>query len=253
VSVATQRRRAGEPLLAPQPPRPNTLKAIAALLTVELRLEGRTYELLPGMALFVISAFVVFHFALNRGALEGDLAAGVLAVALLLAALLAVNRLFVRELEQGGFEALLLSPAPLGALLIAKAVALFTYMCALEVVGVPAYALLLLARNPVGVLPELVAVLALTNLGVSTLGTLVSALVARSRARELLAPLLYLPLLLPVLIGAASALSPLLAAHAPGAGRWLAGGGGKWLTVIGLYDLIFGLVAFALFDFLLED
>lgn len=233
--------------------RPTTLSAAATLLAVELKLEGRTYELLPGMALFVIGAFVVFHFALNRGALEGDLAAGVLAVALLLGALLAVNRLFVRELEQGGFEALLLAPVPPAALLLAKTAALFIYMCLLEAVGLPAYALLLLARSPLGVLGGVVAVLALANLGVAVLGGLIAALTIRARARELLAPLLYLPLLLPVLIGAASGLSPLFAVHAPSFGRWLAGEGGRWLTVLGLYDLVFGLIGSALFDFLLED
>jgi heme exporter protein B len=236
-----------------EPRGPGTLSAAAALLSVELKLEGRTTELVPGMVLFVLSAFVVFHFALNRGALEGDLAAGVLCVALLFGALLAVNRLFVRELEQGGFEALLLAPVPPAALFLAKTAALFIYLCLLELVGIPAYALLLLARNPVGVLGGVVGVLALTNLGIAVLGGLVSALTVRSRARELLAPLLFLPLLLPLLIGAASALSPLLAGHAPTIGRWLASTGGKWLTVLGLYDLIFGLIASALFDFLLED
>ena len=77
---------------------------VAALIRKDLRLELRSFESVPAMLLFSVSAFVLFHFGLDRSALAGDLAAGVLWVTLLLAAVLGMNRLFVAEREQGGFD-----------------------------------------------------------------------------------------------------------------------------------------------------
>lgn len=234
--------------LARRPPR---LRAVVlALLRKELLVELRTWESVPGMALFSLSTFVVFHFALNRGAVEGDLAAGILCVTLLFAAMLGVNRLFVADEEQGGFDALLLAPVDRSAMLIAKATALAIYLVALEIVAVPAFGLLLLGPSLSGALPDLIGVLALADLGLAAIGTFVAALAVRTRARDLIGPLIALPLLTPIAIGASRASSPLLSAARQGG----AGGPGlRWLLLLGLYDLVFGLIAYAVFDFLLED
>ena len=232
---------------------PGLRASVAALLRKELLVELRTLESVPGMCLFAVSTFVVFHFALNRANVEGDLAAGILFVTLLLASLLGINRLFVADAEQGGFEAFLLAPVDSSAVLIAKVIALFTYLVALEVVAVAAFALLLLGPPIGGALAGVVIVLLLADVGIAVIGTLVAALVVRSRARDLLGPLLALPLLIPVVIGAASALAPLLAAHAPGFTSWITGSAARWLATLALYDLLFGLLAYAVFDFLLED
>ena len=98
------------------------MKAAAAVLRKDLLLELRTLETVPAMVLFSIATFVIFHFALNRETIEGQLAAGVLTATLLFAAMLAINRLFVAEREQGGFDAFLLAPVDRTALLIAKAI-----------------------------------------------------------------------------------------------------------------------------------
>jgi len=229
---------------------PGTLAVVGALLRKELLVELRTLESVPGMSLFAVSTFVVFHFALNRASVDGDLAAGVLWVTLLFAAMLGVNRLFVADAEQGGFDGFLLAPVDRSAMLAAKALALLAYLVVLELVAVPAFGLLLLGPSLGQALPGLLAVLVLADIGIAVIGTLIAALAVRTRARDLLGPLLALPLLVPVVIGAARATSPLLA---------LGGNGGvggvpiKWLAMLGLYDLVFGLIAYAVFDFLLED
>jgi heme exporter protein B len=243
-------RRAGaaEPPARLQPPRQTPLAAtVGALLRKELLLELRTLESVPGMSLFAVSTFVVFHFALNRNSVEGDLGAGILWVTLLFAAMLGVNRLFVADAEEGGFDAFLLAPVDRTAMFLAKALALLAYLAALELVAVAAFALLLLGPSIGPALPGLLLTLALGDLGVAVVGTLVAALAVRTRARDLLGPLLALPLLVPIVIGGARATAPLLLqAHrtAPAA---------RWLLTLGLYDLIFGLIAYAVFDFLLED
>jgi heme exporter protein B len=222
-------------------------RTVGALLRKELLVELRTLESVPGMSLFAVTTFVVFHFAINRGSVEGDLAAGILWVTLLFAAILGVNRLFVADAEEGGFDGFLLAPVDRSAMLIAKVLTLLAYLVALEIVAVPAFSLLLLGP-PVGpALGGLVATLALGDLGVAVIGTLVAAMAVRTRARDLLGPLLSLPLFVPIVIGGARSTAPLLAfAHASGPS-------GRWLATLGVYDLVFGLIAYALFDFLLED
>jgi len=222
-------------------------RTVGALLRKEFLVELRTLESVPGMSLFAVSTFVVFHFALNQTSVSGDEAAGVLWVTLLFAAMLGVNRLFVADAEQGGFDAFLLAPVDRGALLVAKALALLAYLAAFELVAVPAFALLLLEPSLGQAMPGLLAVLALADVGVAAIGTLVAALAVRTRARDLLGPLLSLPLPVPVVIGAARASAPLLAASSPGAPPT------RWLLGLALYDLVFGLIAYAVFDFLLED
>ncbi len=179
-------------------------------------MELRTLESVPGMSLFAVSTFVVFHFALNRSSVDGDLAAGVLWVTLLFAAMLGVNRLFVADAEQGGFDGFLLAPVDRSAMLAAKALALLAYLLVLELVAVPAFGLLLLAPSLGQALPGLLEVLALADVGIALIGTLIAALAVRTRARDLLGPLLALPLLVPVVIAGARASSPLLALTHPG-------------------------------------
>jgi len=222
-------------------------RTVAALLAKDLALELRTREAVPAMALFTVTTYVLFHFGLDRNAVDGDLASGVLWVTLLFAAILGINRLFVAEHEQGGFDGFLLAPVDRTALFVAKAVALFAFLCVVELVAVPAFGLLLLGPSLGQALPALLVVLLAANAGVAVVGTLVAALAIQTRARDLMVPLLALPLLVPVVLGASRATSPLLAQGGSG------GLPGNWLAMIALYDLLFALIAYAVFDFLLED
>jgi len=227
--------------------RPRTAVAVLALVRAQLRVELRSFESLPAMCLFAVTALVLFHFGLNRDELSGDLASGVLWVTLLLAALLAINRIYVADAEQGGFDAFLISPCPRGALLYAKLVVLLAYMALVELVVVPAFAILLLEPSLWQALPRLLGPLALGDLGIAAIGALVGALAVRTQARDLLGPLISLPLLVPVLVGVAGWTAPLL--DYPHAGAVAA----RWPLALALYDALFGVIAFELFDFLLED
>jgi heme exporter protein B len=220
---------------------------VSALIRKDLRLERRSFESVPAMLMFSVSTFVLFHFGLDRGSLEGDLAAGVLWVTVLLASVLGMNRLFVAEQEQGGFDGFLLAPVDRTALFLAKAAVLLAFLVVVEAAAVPAFGVLLLGPSGVDALPELLAVLLLADIGIAVVGTLVGALAVQTRARDLIVPLIALPLLLPVVIGAAQATAPLFAEAGAEALP------GRWLIVLGLYDAVFGLLAFGVFDFLLEE
>lgn len=222
------------------------MSAFRAILAKDLRIELRTLESVPAMALFAATTFVLFRFGLDRTTLDGSLAAGVLLATVLFAAILAINRVFVAEREQGGFDAIRLAPVDGTALYAAKVSILAIYLTVLELIAVPLFAILF-GLEAAG-LPPLVPVLALTNLGLATIGALVSSIAVNSRARDLIAPLLLLPLLVPVMIAAGGAAEPLLGATGPEFD-----GFGKWIAVLALYDVIFCLVGYAVYDFLLED
>ena len=137
-----------------------------------------------------VTTFVLFHFAPRRDTVDGDLASGILWVTLLFASILAINRLFVADAEQGGFDGFLLAPVDRSALLIAKVLTLLAFLVVLEIVAVPAFGLLLLGPSLGPVLPGWSASSLLADVGIAAVGTLVSALAVRSRTRDLLGPLL---------------------------------------------------------------
>ena len=221
--------------------------SVDALLRKELQLELRNREAIPAMLLFSVTTFVVFHFGLQRDTVDGALAAGVLWVTMLFAAMLGANRLFVPETEDGALDGLLLAPIDRTAIYVSKAIAFAGFLAIVQLVAVPAFYLLLLGPGGGDAVPGLLAVLILADVGIAATATLVAGLATQTRSRELLVSLLGLPLLIPVIIGAARATAPLFQS---GGAEALPG---KWLLVLGLYDLVFGLLAFAVFDFLLED
>jgi heme exporter protein B len=222
------------------------VSAFRVILAKDLRIELRTLQSVPAMALFAITTFVLFRFGLDRESLSGSLAAGVILATVLFAAILAINRLFVAEREEGGFDAIRLAPVDPAALYAAKAVALVVYLAVLEGLALPAFGFLFL-DSWAGLLP-LAGVLLLVDAGLAAVGVLVSAIGVNSRARDLIVPLLLLPLVVPVMIAAAGAAEPMLAAGGPSYDE-----AGKWLGMLALYDAVFLAIGYAVYDFVLED
>ena len=222
-------------------------RAALAILRKDLLVERRTRESVPAMALFSVTVLVLFHFALDRDSLDGALASGVLWVTLLLAAVLGVGRLFASEREEGGMDGILLAPIDRTAVWVAKALALLAYLVVVEVVAVPVFAVLLLGPDLMPALPGLVATLVLADVGLAAVGALVAALAAESRARELVATLMFLPLVVPAAVAATAATEPLFA------GAQTADGTGRWLIFLAVYALLFVLLSVGVFDYLLED
>jgi heme exporter protein B len=223
------------------------MRAMAAIARKDLLVELRTKESVPAMALFAVTTFVIFHFGLDRDRLEGELAAGVLWVTLLFAAILGINRLFVAEREQGGFDGILMAPIERTSLLIAKAGALMVYLVALELIALPVFALFFIDQGFWEAVPRLAAVTLLADAGLAVVGAMLASIAVHTRARDLLLPILLLPLTVPVVIAAAAATKPLLSVPLETSGV------AKWVAVLALYDLVFGLLAYAVFDFLMED
>jgi heme exporter protein B len=205
----------------------------AVLARKDLRLELRARDTLPAMLLFVLAIFAVFHFALPAGSSRlAEL--GLLWVAIVFTALLGLGRAFVAEREQGLLDALVLAPCDRSAIWLAKGIATFAFLAVAEIVALPVFALFF---RPIGW--STVAGVALADLGICAVGTLLSAMAAAGRARELLMPLLFLPLAVPIVIG--------------GVGASVAGSPGKYLGFLALYDAIFALLAWASFEYVVTE
>jgi heme exporter protein B len=198
---------------------------VAALARKDLLLELRAKETLPAMLLFVLSALTIFHFALPRG--TGHQAAlGLLWAALIFTALLGLTRAFVAEREQGMFDALVLAPCDRSAIWLGKSIAVFAFLVAAEIVALPAFQVFFS-----GLSGRTVAAVVLADIGICTVGTLFGAMAVAGRARELLLPLLFLPAAIPIVVG----------------------GVGGYLWFLALYDAIFALLAWALFEYVVAE
>lgn len=208
------------------------LSDVAALARKDLLVEVRSRDTVPAMLLFVVGGLVVFHFALAEESRPA--AAGMLWVALLFTALLALVRTFVAEREDGVIDGLLLAPCDRSAIWLGKTLSVVAFLVLAELVALPAFALL---YEPVGW--ELVAGVALANIGIAAVGTLLGAMAAAARARELLLPLLFMPLAIPIVVG--------------GVGATLAEDPARYLGFLALYDLIFAILSWASFEYVVTE
>ena len=206
---------------------------VAALARKDLLLELRARDTVPAMLLFVIATFVVFHFVLPSTASE--LATkGLLWVAITFTAILGLTRAFAAERDQGVIDGLVLAARDRSAIWLGKAMSVLAFLALAEVVALPAFAAFFHGLDG-----RTVAAVALANIGIATVGTLFGAMAVAGRARELLLPLLFLPLAIPVVVG--------------GVGASVAPHPGKYLAFLALYDAIFALVAWASFEYVVTE
>jgi heme exporter protein B len=206
---------------------------VVALARKDLRLELRARDTLPAMVLFVVSTLVVFHFALPQG--SGDEAAyGLLWVALVFTALLGLARAWVPEREGGALDGLVLAPCDRSAIWLGKSLATLAFLGAAELVALPAFALFFAPLDLAAV-----AGVVLASIGICTVGSLVSAMAAASRGREVILPLLFLPLAIPLVVG--------------GVGASISPEPGTYLAFLGLYDAVFAILSWAAFEYVVTE
>jgi heme exporter protein B len=206
---------------------------VAALARKDLRLEVRARDTLPAMALFVVATLVVFHFALPATA-SGDAAYGLLWVAIVFTALLGLGRAWAPEGEAGALDGLVLATADRSAIWLGKALATLAFLAVAEVVALPAFALFFAPLDG-----PAVAGVALASVGICAVGSLVSAMAAAARGREVMLPLLFLPLAIPLVVG--------------GVGSSVSPDPGTYLAFLGLYDAVFAILSWAAFEYVVTE
>jgi heme exporter protein B len=221
------------------------LRVLLAVLWKDLVTEWRSRDRLVAMLLFSALVVVVFHFALPQGTgrdIQSN-APGLLWVAYVFAALIGLNRAFAIELENDALAGLALAPVDRGWVFVGKAIANFVLIGVVQVLTAAAFALVFdldLTRGAWG----LAAVAALGTLGISSVGTLFSAMAARTRFREVLLPILLLPALFPVLAGAVQGSAEALRDGAPSF---------ESVQLLLVIDGIYWVLSFLGFEYVLDE
>jgi heme exporter protein B len=209
------------------------LADVAALTRKDLRVELRARDTLPAMLLFVLSTLVVFHFALPEGTGD-DAAYGLLWVAIVFTALLGLARAWVPEQEHGVLDGLVLAPSDRSAIWLGKTLATLTFLVAAQVVALPAFVLFFAPLDATALAGVLLA-----DIGICAVGSLMAAMAAASRSREVLLPLLVLPLAIPLIVG--------------GVGAAISPEGGRYLLLLALYDGVFAVLSWASFEYVVTE
>ncbi len=215
-----------------------------AITAKDVRAELRTRDAISGSLVFALLVLVIFNFAFD---LEGEMSEvagpGVLWVAIILAAMMGLGYVFAKEREQGGLQGLLLTPIDRSAIFLGKVAGALLLTFALELFLLPLFA----AFASVSILsPGLIVVLILGTVGFVTVGTLFSAMAVTTRSRELLLPLLLLPVAAPVLIAAVEGTRSALE-------------GEPWsellpaLGVLAAFDVVFVALCPFLFEYVVEE
>ena len=195
--------------------------------------------------MFALVVVVLFSFSFDPTSAESRrLGPGLLWIAFLFSGSLMLHPSFGREQVNQTLDALRMAPISPFALLLGKMLANFLFLSTAEVVLVPIFAVLYNV-SLVAVVGRLALVIVLGTLGLCITGTVFSAIAAHARMRELLLPLLLLPILVPLLIAAVECTTSLLAAD-PGLER-------GWLALLVGFDIVFLTASWLLSDFLLEE
>jgi heme exporter protein B len=215
-----------------------------AMVRKDVVSELRTRETVVSMFLFVVLAMVVFHYAftVSGGGRLSFYTGGMLWVVFVFGALLGLNRSFAHEQDDGCLDGLLLCPVDRVTIFLAKMTANLLFLGAIQVVAVPVFALFFASGRLATHLPAFLALVVLSDLGIAALGTLLATITMNTRSRDLLLPIVFLPLVVPLLIAAASGTSALLsgaAQPAPVLGR---------LAFLLVYDGVFLVLAYGTYD-----
>ena len=220
------------------------LLPVGLILWKDILLEFRSKDIILSVAVFGLLVVIVFSFALNvTPRMVTQLAPGILWVAFAFAGILAMNRAFVREKEQGGLEGLLLTPVSRDAIFLGKVLAIFIFMLVIEFILLPVFAVM---HGCSTFSFMLLLTIVLATLGFATVGTLFSAIAVQTRSREIMLPVLFFPIVLPVIIAAVEASTQAIGGDG-GVGI------GRWLPLIGVFDALFLVICPWVFSFVVEE
>jgi heme exporter protein B len=217
---------------------------VSTLLWKDILAEIRARELVLSILVFVVLVLVVFNFAFRPGPdVVTTVGPGVLWVAFTFAGVLGMNRTFVLEKDRGCMEGLMLCPVGRESIYLGKMLSIFLFMLVVELATIPIFsAIFNLPLFP----PRLILVMALGTLGFAALGTVFSALAVNTRSREVLLPVLFFPMVVPVLISAVQASAVVFRAE-PWSELL------TWIEILLAFDVVFLVVSPWIFEHVLEE
>jgi heme exporter protein B len=217
---------------------------ILAIFWKDMLTELRTKEIVTSVLVFALLVLVIFNFAFGTKAGEIELVApGILWVALTFGGVLGFNRIFAVEKENSRLEGLMLCPVDRATLYWGKLLGSFVFTLVIAFIITPIF--LVLFNLPL-FLPWLAFIIVLATLGFAAVGTLFSALAINTRARDIMLPILFLPIAVPVIIAAVKASALALAGKSWG--EML-----TWMQIIIAFDIIYLVIATLVFEFVIEE
>ena len=222
------------------------LRKVTAIVWKDVLAELRTKEMFSAMFVFAVLVIVIFNFAFDlrvSGERVRQVAPGALWVAFAFSGVLGLNRAFVMEKDRGCLEGLLLAPVDHSAIYFGKMLSTVLFMLVVEALMLPVFT----AFFGVNLFDlRLVLVIVLGTIGFASVGTVLSAMTAQTRAREVLLPILLLPVAAPVLIAAVKATAGILDGQ-PMADI------ARWLQLLAAFAVLFPAVAFMTFDYVVKE
>ncbi len=220
--------------------------SILTILKKDLLMELRTKEMLTSMFIFAVLVIVIFNFAFEASRDEVLLIGpGILWVAFCFAGTLGLNHSAAMEKENGCLQGMMLTPIDRGTIYLGKTAANALFMFIVELIILPVFALLF-NISLLNILPQLLAVNVVGTIGFSGVGTIIAAITANTKMREVLLPIVLFPILLPLLIGVIESTAILLQGGNMG-------GYYNWLKIVTVFDVVFIVVSYWVFDYVLEE
>ena len=228
-------------------PRPTGWRTLTAIIGKDLRIEGRRCDNVAAAAMYAIVCLLIFNFALDAPGTDAmRLVPGLIWVTITYGATVGFGRTFAQEHERGNLDALLAAPLDRSVLYAAKLLGNLALTAVLIVLTVALTTVFFtVAFAPLALLLSL----ALGTLGLAAVGTLLSALAAQTRAREVLLPVLLFPITVPALLAAVHS----TAAALQGRMAWGGAGDAPWLHLLIAFDLIYVVLSWLVFEFALEE
>lgn len=220
------------------------VKKAMAIARKDIISELRTKEIIFSALLFTLLVIITFNFAFGTGQETINLVApGILWVTFTFAGVLSLNRAFVAEKEENCLEGLMVAPISREVIYVGKMLGSLLFMLVIEIIALPVFALLF--NLPVFSF-ELIITTLLATIGFVAVGTAFSALAINTKAREMVLPILFLPVVVPIVISAVKASGLALAGES-----W--SDMGSWLQIIGAFDIIFLVVSYWVFGYIIEE
>lgn len=224
----------------------NYFKTIYYIVEKDLLLELRTKEVINSMMIFSLLVVIVFSFIFEPGAeYKVDLAAGILWMAIIFSGVLGLNKSMMNEVNGGNLNALLLSPIDRTSIFFGKAMSNFLFILFMELITIPIYSVFYDISFLNNFLMNIITVI-LGTYGFSVLGTMFSIISVKSRTREVMLPILLLPLIIPVILASIQAMN-----------IFMRGGdiseSYNWLQLLIGFDIIFTTVIYVIFEYVIEE
>ncbi len=221
------------------------MKPLTAIIIKDVVIEMRSKESISSMLMFGILVLVIFMFAFEASTIEKALIApGTLWVAFSFAAILGLNRSLAMEIDNDCIQGLLLAPLGRGELYLGKVASNFTFMMIAEIIVLPVFVIINNLSFNLRLL-GIAGVACLGTLGFAAVGTILSTISANTRMKEVMLPILQIPLTVPVVIASVEATSQILSGDT--------GEISTWLYILGGFSIVYLTVSYLVFEFVVEE